>query len=274
MTRHNDRPGVRPKWIPFPPRALDGKGNAVEIAASQPLGSYEVRFEYVCLNANGCSCGGSHRTAAAAAPATASIRMAKFSLHGDGGKASFAPIPQSMLVPTQSDAEIARRALRKSLESGWGTFDHSSSLSKVLLPDSFKVGVAFYQKSTGRIFGPAGLTLFRNGMTVADPTIDYAGGFTLRLGMHSVDQTFTEAWLCWNTLCVYICVRVCVGGLMHRCIALLWGLHAICKQGKLHLGNTGRAPSATVLKGVPSLLCYNYASDIPFLTAFYPLLGM
>lgn len=266
---------MRPKWIPFPPRALDGKGNAVEIAASQPLGSYEVRFEYVCLNGNGCSCGGSRRIAAAAAPATASIRMAKFSLHGDGGKASFAPIPQSMLVPMQSDAEIARRALRKSLESGWGTFDHSSSLSKVLLPDSFKVGVAFYQKSTGRIFGPAGLTLFRNGMTVADPTIDYAGGFTLRLGMHSVDQTFTEAWLCWNTLYVYIYVCACVCWELNtqvHCIAV--GSARYLQAGKTASGQHRARTVRHRVERCPSLLCYNYASDIPFQTAFYPLLGM
>jgi hypothetical protein len=195
--------GIGPKWIPLPPRALDGNGKTVEVPASVPLGSaYEFRFEYICLASSGCGCAGSGVSKATAhgttQPPTATVRWVSYSLNGDGGQAPLRTIPRSALVATQSDPEIARRNLRKTLEAGWGTFDHTSSISWVLLPESFKVGVAFYQKSTGALFGPSGLSVFTLGTTVANPTIAYSGGFTLRLGLHSVDQTYTEAWIAFN----------------------------------------------------------------------------
>ena len=39
----------RPVWIPLPPRALDRAGAAVEHLGAAPLGAYEFRFEFVCL---------------------------------------------------------------------------------------------------------------------------------------------------------------------------------------------------------------------------------
>jgi hypothetical protein len=81
------------------------------------------------------------------------LRWSNYSLAGDGGEATWLPIPALSLAPTSSAPEIARRSLRTTLEVGWGTFDHTSSLSWVLLPQSLVVGAAFYRKSTGALIG-------------------------------------------------------------------------------------------------------------------------
>lgn len=188
--------GIAPKWIPLPPRALDGDGKTVEVPGAKPLGSYEVRLEYVCMSSH------------CPTNQTISLRWASFQMTGDGGDAPFIPIPPTVLMPTQSDPEIRRRQLRTTLESGWGTFDHTSSLSWVLLPESLTIGAAFYSKSTGALIGPKGLTVFKLGMSAAHPTTAYAGGFTLRLGYHSVDQSYTEAWLDWGGTNISIATAV------------------------------------------------------------------
>ena len=117
--------GFDPKWIPLPPRALDGNGTTVEVPRVRELGSYKIRLEYVCMAlSQGCP-----------QNQTITIRWASFDMFGDGGVAPFVPIaPPTVLVPVQSEPEVVRRQLRSSLESGWGTFDHSSSLTWVLLP--------------------------------------------------------------------------------------------------------------------------------------------
>ena len=57
---HNTTGGARacnaaPRWIPLPPRALDSRGETVASEGALPLGSYEVRVEYVCMQAGGCA---------------------------------------------------------------------------------------------------------------------------------------------------------------------------------------------------------------------------
>lgn len=191
--------GVAPKWIPLPPTALNNDGNPVAAppAVTAALGSYELRLEYVCLAAAGCP------------GQLLELRWAAFSTTAfDGGNASFSPIPAAATSPTQSDPELSRRALRRRLETGWGTFDHTSSLSWVLLPESLVVGVALYSRPTGALIGPTGLTVYSVGMTTAAPSIDFIGGFVLRLGMHSVDQSFAEAWLSWRGVNVSVAATV------------------------------------------------------------------
>lgn len=198
--------GIAPKWIPLPPRALDGQGRTIEAAASPPLGAYELRLEYVCMASHGC-----------ADSQTISLRWAQYSSVGDGklpnhaSREPFVPIPTALLVPAQSALELERRAMYTTLEQGWGTWDHTSSLSWALLPESFVVGAAFYRKSTGQLIGPAGLTVFSTGRTAAGDGIAFAGGFVLRLGLHSIDQSYTEAWLSWHGVNISIATTVDTG---------------------------------------------------------------
>jgi hypothetical protein len=118
-----------PKWIPLPPRALDASGNPVEHPAAANLSSYEVRFEYVCLAQAGCN------------KRKVSLLWKDFAAHTPVPPTPFTPIPSSVMIPTQSVPEVAKRALATKLQSGWGTFYSSSMFSWVLLPESFAVRV-------------------------------------------------------------------------------------------------------------------------------------
>jgi hypothetical protein len=106
---------LAPRWIPLPPRALDAHGGIVEAAGAAPLGSYEVRLEYVCLAHAGCT------------RRRATLRWASFP--DPYATPPFTAIPASALLPTQSAPEVARRALAAQQESGWGTWSHQSELS-------------------------------------------------------------------------------------------------------------------------------------------------
>ena len=176
---------VAPRWIPLPAAPLDAHGAIVEIAGAAPLGSYEVRLEYVCLAMRGC------------AARTATLRWASFP--SAYATAPFTPIPASALEPTQSAPEISRRALAAQQESGWGTFYHQSELSWVLLPESFVVELGLYRQSTGEFLPPVGLTVHKptpsGGHSTAHPT---AHTFVMKTGMHSLDQRYIEASVLWS----------------------------------------------------------------------------
>ena len=126
------------------------------------LSSYEVRFEHVCMAPTGCP------------PRNITLRWAAFGecqevkgrdleiskrsapieimdagagagiITGiDAGPVSntneYVPVPSGVLIPDQGPLEAQRRALYTKLQQGWGTFQHRSMLTWVLLPESFSV---------------------------------------------------------------------------------------------------------------------------------------
>ena len=186
---------VAARWIPLPPRALDAHGGIVESAGSAPLGSYEVRLEYVCMALGGC-------------PArTATLRWA--SLPGPYASAPFLPIPPSVLLPTQGAPEIARRSLATRQEAGWGTFDHQSELTWVLLPESFVVQLGLYRLSTGAFLPPTGLTVHKPTPAGGHATVHPNPEFVMKAGLHSLDQAYIEASVLWSgdTSCNISCAN-------------------------------------------------------------------
>ena len=107
-----------PRWIPLPPRALDAAGNPVEHPAAANLSSYDVRMEYVCLSLQeGCT------------KRKISLRWVNFEATSTFSPIpDFKPLPSTVLIPTQSPPQLARRSLATKLQSGWGTFYSSSML--------------------------------------------------------------------------------------------------------------------------------------------------
>lgn len=180
----SEKGNTAPRWLPLPPRALDARGGIVEAAGSAPLGSYEVRLEYVCMAQSGC-------------PARiATLRWASFP--GAFASAPLVPIPSSVLLPTQGAPEIARRRLAAQQETGWGTWDHQSELTWVLLPESFIVQLGLYRISTGAFLPPTGLTVRKptpaGGHATAHPNPEYV----MKAGLHSLDQAYIEASILWS----------------------------------------------------------------------------
>eukprot|EP00041_Stephanoeca_diplocostata_P022284 m.529731 g.529731 ORF g.529731 m.529731 type:complete len:1108 (+) comp22020_c0_seq2:118-3441(+) len=185
-----------PLWIPLPPRALNADAISVETGGAAPLSSYTFRFEYICLSTVGC------------ANQTASImwtdyRNASRHWNGDaltknpvgfGASASqvrkFDPIPSSVLLPTVSPAEQERRALYQRLQTGWGTFSHKSMFTWVLLPESFAVEMGLFQLSTGAYLPTEGLTVNKGQLLPG-------ASFAIRAGVHSYNQSYTQASLAW-----------------------------------------------------------------------------
>ena len=150
---HNTTGGAKaynaaPRWIPLPPRALDSRGEIVESKGALPLGSYELRVEYVCFRSGGC------------VDRTLSLQWASV-------PSAYAPtppyiaIPSSALLPTQGDPEVARRALGARMTTGWGTWDHESELALGLLPEGFIVRIGLFRISTGAYLSPVGLTVHK-----------------------------------------------------------------------------------------------------------------
>ena len=198
--------GGAPLWIPLPPRTLDSAGTTADVpsvglpaASSAPTSSYEVRLEYVCLAASGCG----KQTLAlrwstyAVAPAPCPVPPPSPAPsphpppptgrvcwpHG-----AFAPIPSSMLLPTQSAPEVQRRALASRLQNGWGTYWNPSVLTWVLLPESFAVQVGLYQLSTGQFLDPATATI--------NPMIFHE--YVITAGLHSYNSSYIETSVTWR----------------------------------------------------------------------------
>ena len=167
-----------PLWIPLPPRALNAStGLAVQHGGAAPLGSYEVRFEYVCLSKRGC------------ASRTLSILVAEF---GDATTQlePWAAIPEASLLPQQGEAEAQRRSLYAKLQQGWGTFYHRSMTTWALLPESLTFGVGLFRQSTGQYLPAEGLTL-------AKPQLFAGAEFAISVGPHSYNQSYAELGLTW-----------------------------------------------------------------------------
>ena len=176
---------VGPRWLPFPPRALDARGGIVEAAGSAALGAYEIRLEYVCLSLSGC-------------PArAATLRWAAFTGPYDRS-ARFMPISSSALLPAQGAPEIARRKLAAAQEAGWGTWDHQSELSWVLLPESFVVHLSLYRISTGEYLPTAGLTVHKPTPGGGHSTARPQPVFVMKAGLHSLDQSYIQASVAWS----------------------------------------------------------------------------
>ena len=175
---------VGPRWLPFPPRALDARGGIVEAPGSAPLGSYEVRLEYVCFSLGGC-------------PArTARLRWAAFA--GPDARPPFTPIKAAALLPSQGAPEVARRELAAAQESGWGTWDHQSELSWVLLPESFVVQLSLYRISTGEHLPSSGLTVHQPWPRNARSSAHIRPAFVMKAGLHSLDQAYVQASVAWS----------------------------------------------------------------------------
>ena len=184
VEQKNQRGNLAPRWLPLPPRALDARGDIVEAPGSAPLGSYEVRMEYVCMSLAGCGA------------RTATMRWA--SIPDAFGRAPFVPIPSSVLLPTQGAPEIARRLLAEKQEAGWGTFDHQSELSWVLLPESFVVQLGLFRISTGAYLPPTGLTVHKPIPSGGHSTAHPHPIFVMKAGLHSLDQAYIEASVLWS----------------------------------------------------------------------------
>lgn len=137
---------------------------------SAPLGSYTFRFEYVCLNASGCSdqkvsirwadyrnisCSFDAKCIQKSPTSAVGMRNATTTTPSP----QFDPIPGSVLLPTVSDAEQQRRALAQRLQNGWGTFSHKSMFTWVLLPESFAIKMSMFQLSTSAYLPTEGLTV-------------------------------------------------------------------------------------------------------------------
>ena len=141
--------GSVPMWIPLPPRALDAKLRTIEHAGAPLLGSYEFRFEFVCLSVSGC------------ANQKITIRWATFDEAGfpvnpEAPPPPYTSIPKTALLPAQSAPEAERRALYARLQNGWGTFWHPGMLTWTLLPEAFSVKVRIHvlqNKWRFQIFG-------------------------------------------------------------------------------------------------------------------------
>ena len=188
-----------PLWQNFPNRPLDnngvisttpGGGGGVDLAPG-----YEIRVEYVCLAANGCA----HRT-----------MTLHYSDFGSGDRPAILnplprrlPIPTSALLPTSGASEQARRAMYAAMERGWGTFDRPSSVSWVLLPESFILRASLYQISTGAYLPSVGITVHKatSGGSTEPDTVP---PFVLRAGIHAIDNRYAEASLFWHGLNVSI----------------------------------------------------------------------
>lgn len=173
---------VAPLWLPFPPRAVDRHGEVLPAPGATPLGSYEIRLEYVCLAEGGCG------------NQTFSVRWAStFNPDGAPPAGGYHPIPPSALVPTQAPAEASRRAAAAERERGWGTWDHRSSLTWALLPEGFAVALGLTRRSTAAVL-LGNITVQTDHPSVADPIIDPV----LRVGPHSLDSAYTELTLSWT----------------------------------------------------------------------------